>query len=414
MRHPVRADFIAAFDAAVAAADPAAAVRHQLSRQGETILVSGESAGSYAPDHILVVGIGKASVAMAEAACEVTGATHAVVATPYAPTAPTDVTVHVGGHPVPDESSMNAGRALMQAVRACDADALVIAVVSGGGSAAAEVPAAGVSMDDLVALNRWLLASGMPITDMNEVRAAVSGLKAGRLAAATSARVVTLVLSDVVGGGPEHVASGPTIPSGLGGRARGILAGHPDSSLLPSSVRAAVDGFEPVAGTVGPVAVVGSPALAAEAAASHLAAEGFGTAIVTTELGGEARSSAARMLEGARSGTVCIAAGETTVHVTGKGRGGRNQEAALWLAEALDGTAGIFAALGTDGIDGASDAAGAIVDGTSYRAAARRGWDIGSELADNNSYPVLADIGATVTTGPTGTNVCDLWMWWLP
>jgi glycerate-2-kinase len=181
---------------------------------------------------------------------------------------------------------------------------------------------------------------------------------------------------------------------------------------LPETVRAAITGFErseiPHGGVV---ETVGSPAMAAAAAAEHLRSDGFDVEIATSELVGEARLRVVELLAASKPGIVWVASGEPTVSIVGTGVGGRSQEAALAAVSVLARSGGVFAALGTDGIDGPTDAAGAIVDGTTAAAIARRGWDVDAELNANNSHTVLADVGCTVVTGPTGTNVCDVWMW---
>lgn len=412
MRAPTRTTLIEAFDAAIKAVEPGPAVARHLAAVRGTVELDGTDIGSFDPDSITVVGVGKAAASMASAVCDITGARSATVATPYRQGSDPRVTEIIGGHPVPDQGSLIAGNRLTDEVRSADPSGLVVAVVSGGGSAAAEVPVEGVSLEDLQALNNWLLRSGLSIVEMNEVRAAVSQLKAGGLASMTKAAVITLVLSDVVGAGPHLVASGPTVPSSLGARARSIVAEHQDSGDLPGAIVAAVRNVTPVpSGPEGQVCVIGDPAVAAREASRHLAALGFDTAIATTSMGGESRLVVAELLNASKPGVVWVASGETTVTVSGSGVGGRNQEAALAAMQPLSNTDGVFAALGTDGIDGPTDAAGAVVDGSSLGQAISAGWDVPMELENNNSNPVLDDIGALVMTGPTGTNVCDLWMW---
>jgi len=411
---PTRRDLESAYWAAVEAADPFRAVASVLTYEHGVVGIGGRAVGSYQRDQITVLGIGKAAPRMADAVAEITGSTSGIVVSPYE--APCAVTLVTGGHPIPTQDSLNAG-ALVRAVtsRASD-DGVIIAVISGGGSAAADVLAGSVTLDDLVGLNEVLLASGMPIDAMNEVRSAVSGLKAGGVAQwAAETQVVSLVLSDVVGGAPEFVSSGPTIPSGLGTRARDAVDRWLPDVDLPSSVDAAINDFrrEGVSLSV-VVETVGSPAIAADAAAARLRSEGFDVRIATTELKGEARDQAVQFVVESEPDVVWVAAGEPTVTVTGSGAGGRSQEAALAAASALARTGGIFAALGTDGIDGPTDAAGAIVDDATIDLATGLGWDIEAELDANNSNPLLADAGCTVVTGPTGTNVCDVWMWSKP
>ncbi len=414
MKRPTARDLRNAFDAAVAAVDPATAVRSHLRMDDGSVVLGGHAIGRFAPDQIVVVGIGKAAVPMVREICDVTGARGAVVATPYSSEDVPGIDVHIGGHPLPDASSIEAGLALRRAVRAVPADGLVIAAISGGGSAAADIPVDGVSIDDLQELNHWLLSSGLEIRELNEIRAAVSAFKAGGLAAEAGSTVATMVLSDVVGGGPEFVASGPTIPSDLGMRAREVLHGQTGADDLPVGIREAIERRQRVECPVGPVVTVGSPDVSAQAAAYYLTGQGFTVSVETTTLTGEARVMADRLLGGSEPGVVGIASGETTVTVVGSGVGGRNQEAALAVMASLRRTGGIFAALGTDGIDGPTTAAGAIVGPQSAALAADAGWDVDAELAENNANPVLADAEALVVTGPTGTNVCDLWMWWTP
>jgi glycerate 2-kinase len=411
MEPPTREQLESAFQAAVIAADPFNAVSAALAYVDGVVSVGQEPVGLFRPDQITILGIGKAAPAMADGVAAITGSRSGVVVSPYG--GRSSVRVIRGGHPVPTQDSLDAGQIVRSIVRDAPDDGLIIAVVSGGGSAAADVLAGGVTLEDAVELNAAMLGSGMPIDEMNEVRAAISCMKAGGVVGwAGSKQIVSLVLSDVVGGGAEVVSSGPTIVSDLGADAAPVLDRWGLADVIPTSMRAAIDGR----GALGDrneavVAIVGSPAMAADAAAADLRLGGFDVRIATSELSGEARDRVVEFLGTYESGIVWVAAGEPTVTVVGSGLGGRSQEAALAAVPVLERSGGIFAALGTDGVDGPTGAAGAIVDGATAAQIARRGWDIDVELAWNNSNPVLADIGSTVVTGPTGTNVCDVWMW---
>jgi hydroxypyruvate reductase len=411
---PTRAQLESAFAAAVAAADPFDAVSRALTHIDGVVSVGGSVVGAFRPDQITIVGIGKAAPAMADAVAAATGSTAGLVVSPYE--APCTVRLVRGGHPVPNQESLDAGLAVKEVVSGVVDDGLIIAVISGGGSAAAEVLAESVTLDELVDLNAAMLGSGMPIEDINQVRAAMSLMKAGGVYEwAGSTKVVSLVLSDIAGGGAEFVSSGPTIPSDLGSGAQKVVDRWGLTDQIPDSVHTAIGGFErsPARFEV-VVETVGSPARAADAAAEDLRREGFDVQIVTSELVGEAHTRAVELLTASAPGIVWIAAGEPTVTLQGTGLGGRSQEAALAAVPALALSGGVFAALGTDGIDGPTDAAGAIVDGATAVEIARKGWDAAAELASNNSNPVLKDVGCLVITGPTGTNVCDVWMWAKP
>ncbi len=414
MALPTRAQLESAFAAAVSAADPLDAVARSLTYMDGVVSVGGRAVGTFRPDQITIVGIGKAAPAMADAVAAETGSTAGLVVSPYE--APCAVRLVRGGHPVPTQESLDAGLAIMEVVSGAPDDGLIVAVVSGGGSAAADVLAEAVTLDDLVDVNALMLGSGMPIEDMNEIRAVMSQMKAGGVVEwAGATQVVSLVLSDVVVGGADVVSSGPTIPSDLGTRAQQMMGRWGLADHIPDSVRAAIDGFERSPARYETVVeTVGSPAMAADAAADELRAEGFDVQIATFELVGESRTRAVELITASEPGIVWVAAGETTVTLQGTGLGGRSQEAALAAVPALALSGGVFAALGTDGIDGPTDAAGAIVDGATGDEIARKGWDAVAELASNNSNPVLEDVGCVVVTGPTGTNVCDVWMWAKP
>ncbi len=407
-----RRALLSAFLAAVSACDPAALVGEHLSERNGRITVGHGDALTHfnaRPREVVVVGIGKAAVGMAEAARSVTGATRGLVVTDRASSSP--LRIILGDHPVPGAASFEAGAELVRFLGTVGADDLVIFCVSGGGSALAEVPIAGVTRKDVAALNDVLVTSGLAIEDMNEVRAAVSAVKAGGLLEFTAARrIVTLVMSDLPHGPASTVASGPSIPSDLGTRASRILT---KSRLeVPDSVRSAVEQRRVRTATDhdAVVVVVGSPRTAARAAAAELEAGGATVDLVEEPLTGSVPEALTSFVTRMGDGRVVVAAGEPTLEVRGAGDGGRNQHAALLAATAIEGTDGTFGAFATDGMDGPTSAAGAIVDGASITRMRNGGVDPESAAASFDAHRALAASGDLVETGRTGTNVADLWI----
>jgi glycerate 2-kinase len=405
-----RSDVLSAYAAALAAVDPRAAVDRSVSLKGSTLTIGDHTFGDVAASDVVVVAIGKAAPAMAAGAHGVVGHGRGFVVSAHSADVPYPMCV--GSHPLPDASSFRCGRSLVDFVQQTKPSDVVVFLVSGGGSAAASLPVDGVAVEDLAEMNSELLASGLPIEDINEIRAATSQIKGGLLGAATTAqRQVTLILSDVVGAGPEHVASGPSIGFGLGSRARSVLAESGLRAKMSSAVVRAVDEFvRPEVPEVLMHTTIGSPSIAAHAAVADLRSSGFDASVATTELVGEAREEAVALAVVTACGTVAVAAGETTVSIRGAGSGGRNQEAALAVAMASEGQDVLFAALGTDGIDGPTPAAGAVIDGMTAIRAKELGIDLSAALEDNDSHSALTALGETVVTGPSGTNVADLWI----
>lgn len=404
---------LALFEQAVAAADPEAAVRANLPEPpaGRTI----------------VVGAGKAAARMARALERCwPGPLEGVVVTRYGAAVPCrSITVLEAAHPVPDAAGVGASEELMAAVGGLGPDDLVIALISGGGSALLAAPGPGMSLEDERAVNTALLASGAPIGAMNRIRRELSRIKAGRLAArASPARVVTLVISDVPGDDPALVASGPTIPSASSRAAArelvrlyGLALPEAAMRLLDSDDNPAPDPADPRFAR-NEVRLVASAALSLEAAAAAARGLGYAPAILSDAIEGEARdigrmhaaiaSEIARRDRPFRRPAALLSGGETTVTLRGNGKGGRNSEFLLAFALAVDGAEGISAlAADTDGIDGVGDNAGAMADGTSARRMREAGTDPAAALAANDAYTAFAAIGDLVTTGPTGTNVND-------
>jgi hydroxypyruvate reductase len=401
------------FDAAVRSADPRDAVAKHLPPRP--------------PGRCIVIGAGKASAAMAagvEAAwpdVDLSG----VVVTRYGYAVPAGrIEILEAAHPVPDANSEKAARRMLDAVRGLSPDDLVLALISGGGSALMTAPAGGMTLADKQAVNQALLASGATISEMNVVRKHLSAIKGGRLAAAARpARVVTLVISDIPGDDPAAIASGPTLPD-VSTKADALAIVERYSLDLPPAARAVLEAGDetPKRGDIeADVRMVATPFLALEAAARAAREEGLTPLILGDALEGEAREAGIVMAGIARSATthghpasppaVLLSGGETTVSI-GKGpagRGGRNTEFLLSLAIALGGTPHIWAVSGdSDGIDGTEDAAGALIGPDTLERARRAGLDSHALLGAHDSYSFFASIGDLVRTGPTLTNVNDI------
>lgn len=418
-----RAQVLAALDGALAAADPAAAVRRCLRRRGRALLLGGERL-PLPPGRVLVLSLGKAAPAMAQAALEVLAGLEVsgVVVAPTASLPVGPLEVMAGGHPLPDAGSLLAGRRLLSLAAQAGEDDLLLVLVSGGGSALAEVPAPGLTLNDLVAVNRALLDGGIPIAEANTVRRHLSALKGGRLAlAASPARLATLLVSDVVGSAPEAIAGGPTVPDPTTfADARAVIDG--ESAPVPRAVaaflREGAAGRHPETAKggsafSGPVMVIADGAAAARGAAAAAAAVGIDPEVSSASVEGEARKIGGHLAEAARRlppGRMLVSAGETTVTVRGAGRGGRNQEVALAAAAALaeDRGGALVASFATDGVDGPTDAAGAIGDAGTVERGRALGLDAAAALAENDSFPYLSATGDLLRCGPTGTNVGDL------
>jgi len=402
------------FAAAVAAAEPGAAMARVVPDKPKGKLV--------------VIGAGKGAAQMA-AAFEALwdGPLSGVVVTRYGlGAACRNIRILEAGHPVTDAAGEAASAALLEAVQGLSADDLVVALISGGGSALLAAPIPGLDLSDEIALNQALLTSGAPIGAMNAIRKMVSRVKGGRLAAAAApAKVVSLIVSDVPGDDPAEVASGPTVP-GSGGREAALAAIRDYSIVLPDRVAAMLAKAEVPPAPGDPVFarnevhVVASAAKSLEAAAEVARMAGFTPAILSDAIEGEARDvakmHAAIAREVRRRGrpftppVAILSGGETTVTLRGSGgRGGRNSEFLLAFALAIEGVDGIAAmAADTDGIDGSEDNAGAFADGQCAERMRAAGIDPTEALARNDAWGAFEAIGNLFVTGPTGTNVNDL------
>lgn len=352
-----------------------------------------------------IIAIGKAAPAMCRGAKVALGPTPGLCVTNTTAEINGELELLVGEHPVPDAGSFTAGKRLLDFVGKATGPGL--ALISGGGSALCEWPRHGIDPSYIAETDRRLLRSGEPIDRANLLRGHLSAIKSGGLARAASRTIDSVILSDVAGSGPGVVASGPTIPGAYDPRTAMEILKRLDMEI-PASVRDAIAAPR-VSVEIGAVTVIGDGMTAARAVAEQATAGGHDARVSDSWLSGDVSQAVPMMLENSSAG-VTIAAGETCVALAGGGKGGRNTHAALMAAQHLAGTDAIFAAFATDGVDGSSGAAGAIVDGRTIS----RGGDPSSSLARFDSATYLDRSCDLIRTGPTGTNVADLWIVWRP
>jgi glycerate 2-kinase len=420
------------FQAALDAVDPYDAVRRHTNR-----VASRYRDGEYV--RLYAVSIGKAAFPMMRAAVDDLGdrIEKGIVLTKYGHSEkgvlPDRITVFEAGHPVPDENGLSAARTILDMLDKADEKTLVLCLLSGGASALLVAPWEGISLAEKQRVTQLLLKSGADIFELNTVRKHLSRVKGGRLAErAYPAPVVSLILSDVVGDPLDVIASGPTAPdASTYGDACAVIRKYRLEDRVPKKILQTLhEGMvgaapetpkqdHPVFAQVENI-IIGSNRKATEAAQKRAQELGFETTVLGCEFQGEAsvvgrllaqKALAARREIAANSREkVCqIAGGETTVKVRGNGLGGRNMEMALVVAKEIAGADGItFLSAGTDGTDGPTDAAGAVVNGSTIDEARIAGLDADVYLSNNDSYNFFKPINGLVITGPTGTNVMDV------
>ena len=424
-RHSVvRMEMLAAAEAALAAVQPEEAIARATMKDDRSIRIGARRVVLADYERAVILGFGKASVPMGRAALrllegmDVTG----VLVSP----APEDVEgldVVAGTHPLPDERSLEGGRRILEAAHSVGENDLAVVLISGGGSSVVAAPARGLSLDDLQTTTTLLLRCGATITELNAVRKHISAVKGGRLAEAliSAKAIVTLILSDVIGDPLDVVASGPTVadPSTFAD-ALAVLDKYKLRNSVPPAVKLHLEAGAALLIPDTPkssfgrqmISIVADAGIAARAACDAAQRNPGPAHVGTTELEGEAREVALDLVAAGDKldpGETLVYAGETTVTVSGSGRGGRNQELALAASIALNGRDDlIILALGTDGIDGMSQSAGAFADGSAVKRGKLLGLDAADHLKRNDSHPYLTAIGDTVNGGPTGTNVGDL------
>lgn len=420
---------------ALNAVDPKQIIKSKLSIKNSILNVD-----EYAFDlkkfrNIYVIGGGKASGAMAEALEQVVDKRikNGLVNVPRGSKNKAEIIrFHEASHPIPDEAGVKGTRDMMEIAEQAKEDDLIICLISGGGSSLMPLPRDKISIDDKREITNALLKCGANINEINTVRKHISDFKGGWLAKkAYPATILNLILSDVVGDPLDFIASGPTVPdSTTFSDAINVLKKYKLWSKAPTSIKKVLLNGEKGKIPETPKAndeafkkvfniVIGNNRFASQTASEYLKTERLNTLLLTAMLEGEARHVGTMLASIAHevilSGNPVpkpagiIAGGETTVTVIGKGLGGRNQEIALAAAQKLNGMNGVVvASLSTDGIDGPTDAAGALVDGKTLMKAAKKGLVPEEYLSKNDSYHFFSNLGDLIFTGQTGTNVNDI------
>lgn len=420
----------------LAAVHAGTSVRQAVRRDGETLTVGARRYDLRRYDRVVVAGAGKAAAPMAREVERILGhRLHGgLVIVKYRHKVPTRrIVVEEAGHPVPDRAGLRAAQKLHDLAASLSERDLLIVLLSGGASSLMPAPVKGLTLADKQQVTKQLLRCGADIQEINSVRKHLSTLKGGRLAELTKATVLTLILSDVLGDDLSSIASGPTAPDPTTYRdAVACLKRYRLWSIAPAAVRAHLTAGrrKQFADTPKPGAplfrrvqhvIIGNNRLVLVALSRTAREAGFRTVLHSMTVTGEARVAGTAfgrlakdiLMKNAPVSKPCciLAGGETTVTVTGPGRGGRAQEFAVAAAKAIAGLPNVWvAAIGSDGTDGPTDAAGALVSGETLARARRLGVDLDDALKHNNTYAALKRLRCHITTGPTGTNVNDLYL----
>ena len=402
------------FTAAVAAADPKVSVRKALSKSPIPKILNGK---------VLLVAVGKAATFMIEEAL-----THIPEGTPFKAIAVTNYenvrkvegcAVVGSGHPIPDENGVKAARVVINLLRSAHENDFLLMLISGGGSALLPAPAKGISLQDKIDTNELLLKAGYDITEINMVRQQLSKLKGGGICRlAPNNKIRSLIISDVIGNDLNVIASGPTA-SPIGSKAETVemlkFRGH--WPLLPTNVKEVLMGPEIAWGNIAKELTENSLICSNRQSLLAIlkAAEGFDAKILDFNMDGDVAEAARKIVKSIEkasrtSSQLLVWGGETTVKLKGHGKGGRNQELALRVAEKLKDLSKnwVFMSAGTDGRDGPTDAAGGLVDGGTIGRIRKKGWSVRSFLNNSDSYRALQLSGDLFITGSTGTNVADV------
>ncbi|MHA1531303.1 MAG: glycerate kinase type-2 family protein [Candidatus Heimdallarchaeota archaeon] len=416
----------------IRAADPKEAIRDSVKLVNDEIkFINGSSFLLSDINKIFVIGGGKATAKMAEGLEEILGQ-HIYAGQINIPENSVkqklnlkNIQYNIAGHPLVTSGTISGTKKILDLIEGLSARDLVICLISGGGSALLEMPVEGITLEDLSELFHILTEAGATIHELNAVRKHISKIKGGKLAQIIQpAKVVSLIISDVIGDTLDTIASGPTAPDlTTWFVTEQIINKYDIMHKLPLSVQQVVkqgltkevnETLKPDNSTFANVEniIIASNARSCDLMKEYAIQNKFSTSIISTNISGEARDIGREFAEKTKSmkeNTVLLAGGETTVTIQGKGLGGRNQELALAASRVIAGTKGIvIASIGSDGIDGPTEAAGALVDGYTVFAGSKIELDIEDFLENNDSFNYLKQTNNLIITGSTGTNVMDL------
>jgi glycerate 2-kinase len=435
LNRKARALALESLESALNTVDPKQLMKSKLLMKKSLLKVNGYSFNLKNFKKIYVIGGGKASGSMAEALEQILGQhiANGLVNVLHGSEHKTEIIeLQEASHPTPDKSGVEGTRRMLEIAEQAKKEDLVICLISGGGSSLMPLPRNGITINDKRKITNALLKCGATINEINTVRKHISDFKGGWLAKkAYPATVLNLILSDVVGDQLDSIASGPTVPDsttfsdairvlkkyGLWDKSSAFIKkvlSDGEKGLIPETPKANDKAFEKVYNVI-----IGNNRFATLAAREQLRSAGLNTLLLTSTLEGEARHVGVTLASIAREVALSgnpvpkpagiIAGGETTVTVTGNGLGGRNQEISLAAALKVGGVDGVVvASLSTDGVDGPTDAAGAVVDGKTIARAAEMSVNPEDFLAENDSYNFFSKLGDLILTGPTGTNVNDI------
>jgi len=396
--------------------NPSLLVSSRLTRKKNTLMVLDKKYDLTKFSHIYLIGFGKASYGMAQGVHAIVDVTQGAIITTEQKTL-SGIDTYQGTHPLPSQKNIQATQHLLDIVNTTSEQDLLLVLISGGGSSLFCHPT--IPLDDLTDLTATLLNKGCTITELNTIRGHLSTVKLGKLAMRTKAHIVSLIISDVIGDPLDFIASGPTYPgTSTPTDAKKILQKYSlwdtNPAIKKSITRAITHQKKEKKVSLKNVdnLIIANNQLACTKAATVAQKHGYYPYILTTTLQGEARQIGKDLARYAkifpRANSIIIAGGETTVTVTGNGKGGRNQELVLSALQELHDIPIVIASCGTDGIDGFTNAAGAIADGYSLSRASKKGLDPCIYLKNNDSYTFFHKLSDLLITGPTGTNVMDL------
>ena len=423
--HPFGNAIIRILDAAIQSVEPGGSVQRYVHRDDKVLIVDGQKYPLEMVSRIHLVGLGKAAYGMTKQMVDILEGLplDGVMIPKHQSIFPLDgIDIQIGGHPVPDANSITAGKKVIELVESLGRDEIVICLISGGGSALMVAPQDGLLLQDIQELTSVLLRCGASIHEINIVRRHLDRLKGGGLVKlASPARVISLILSDVVGNSLETIASGPTAPDPSSRiDAMNILAKYNLFEIIPNEI-IKILGNSPENPKPGDTlfnrvqnVIIGSNQIASETAMAKARIEGFNTFIEGNEWQGEAREVAVQLCNliekyDHQRPACIIAGGETTVTIQGNGKGGRNQELALAAVSSLAKIPNaLLITLATDGEDGTTDAAGAVVSSNTLERGSMLGISPNDFLKNNDSYYYFSILKDLLRPGSTGTNVNDL------